>query len=74
MQPRDFRAWMRQPGYGGRRRAAARGGRIHSKPRQAQAMISRALAAGAPFAWFTADETCGQAKWLQAWLEDQDVC
>ena len=50
------------------------GGRIHSKPRQAQAMISRALAAGAPFAWFTADETCGQAKWLQAWLEDQDVC
>ena len=26
-----------------------------------------------PFAWFTADETYGQAKWLQAWLEDQDV-
>jgi hypothetical protein len=35
-------------------------------------MISQALAAVVPFAWFTADETCGQAKWLQAWLEDQD--
>jgi len=44
-----------------------------TKPRQAQAMISRALAAGVPFAWFTADETYGQAKWLQAWLEIQDV-
>jgi SRSO17 transposase len=44
-----------------------------TKPAQAQAMIARAIAAGVPFAWFTADETCGQAKWLQAWLEDQDI-
>src|SRR4029077_12814624 len=44
-----------------------------TKPRQAQEMIARALAAGVPFAWFTADETYGQAKWLQAWLEGQDV-
>src|SRR5207253_6386250 len=44
-----------------------------TKPRQAQAMIARAAAAGVPFAWFTADEIYGQAKWLQAWLEDQDV-
>jgi SRSO17 transposase len=44
-----------------------------TKPRQAQAMIGRAIAAGVPFAWFTADETYGQAKYLQAWLEDQDV-
>jgi hypothetical protein len=36
-------------------------------------MIARAVAAGMPFAWFTADETYGQAKWLQAWLEDQDI-
>ena len=28
-----------------------------TKPRQAQAMISRAIGAGVPFAWFTADET-----------------
>ena len=44
-----------------------------SKPRLAQAMISRAPQAGVPFAWFTADEACGQAKWLQAWLEERDV-
>jgi SRSO17 transposase len=44
-----------------------------TKPRQAQAMIGRAVAAGVPFAWFTADEAYGQAKYLQAWLEDQDV-
>ena len=29
--------------------------------------------AGIPLAWFTADEFYGQAKWLHAWLEDQDV-
>src|SRR5438132_637706 len=44
-----------------------------TRPRQAQAMIARAIAAGVPFAWFTADEIYGQAKYLQAWLEDQDV-
>ena len=38
-------------------------------PRQAQAMISRAIEAGVPFAWFTADEAYGQAKYLQVWLE-----
>jgi hypothetical protein len=37
-----------------------------TKPRQAQAMTARAVAAGVPFAWFTADEAYGQAKWLQA--------
>jgi SRSO17 transposase len=44
-----------------------------TKPRQAQAMISRAIEAGVPFAWFTADEAYGQAKYLHAWLEDRDV-
>jgi SRSO17 transposase len=44
-----------------------------TKPRQAQAMIARAVAAGVPFSWFTADEAYGQAKWLQAWLEGQDI-
>ena len=44
-----------------------------TKPRQAQLMISRAIGAGVPFAWFTADEAYGQAKYLQAWLEEQDV-
>lgn len=32
-----------------------------TEPRLAQAMIGRAIAAGVPFAWFTADEACGQA-------------
>jgi SRSO17 transposase len=31
-----------------------------TKPLQAQAMIARAVAAGVPFAWFTADEVYGQ--------------
>jgi SRSO17 transposase len=44
-----------------------------TKPRQAQAMIARAIAAGVPFRWFTADEIYGQAKYLRDWLEDQDV-
>src|SRR5512142_2354184 len=44
-----------------------------TKPAQAQAMIARAAAAGVPFAWFTADEAYGQAKWLQAWLEERDI-
>ena len=43
------------------------------KPRQAQAMLARAIAAGVPFARFTADEIYGQAKYLQAWLEDLDM-
>jgi SRSO17 transposase len=46
---------------------------LHRRPQLAQAMISRALEAGVPFSWFTADEAYGQAKWLQAWLEGHDV-
>ena len=46
---------------------------LATKPRQAQAMIARAVAAGVPFAWLTADEAYGQAKWLQAWLEERDI-
>ena len=70
-----------------RRRAAGIPDQVEftTKPRQAQVMISRAIAAGVPFAWVTADETYGQAraskeagatqaKYLQVWLEEQDVC
>ena len=35
-----------------------------TKQRQAQKMIAQTMG-GVPFAWFTADETYGQAKWLQ---------
>ncbi len=60
---------------GDRRRAAGIPAEVEftTKPRQAQAMISRVIEAGVPFAWFTADEVCGQAKYLQAWLEEKDV-
>jgi SRSO17 transposase len=44
-----------------------------TKPRQAMAMIARAIGAGVPFRWFTADEAYGQAKYLRVWLEEQDV-
>jgi SRSO17 transposase len=44
-----------------------------TKPQLAQQMLARAIDAGVPFAWFTADEVYGQAKYLHAWLEDRDV-
>ncbi|QIS23679.1 IS701 family transposase [Nocardia terpenica] len=44
-----------------------------TKPRQMIAMLERALAAGIPFAWFTADEAYGQAGYLRDWLEERDV-
>jgi SRSO17 transposase len=43
------------------------------KAQLAQAMLARAIAAGVPFAWFTADEVYGQAKYLRRWLEERDV-
>jgi SRSO17 transposase len=66
------RSWAEDPE---RRRAAGipQDVEFTTKPRQAQAMIARAVAAGVPFAWFTADETYGQAKWLQAWLGERDI-
>jgi SRSO17 transposase len=44
-----------------------------TKPRLAQQMLQRVIDAGVPFAWFTADEVYGQAKYLHAWLEERDV-
>jgi hypothetical protein len=66
------RSWAGDPE---RRRAAGipQDVEFTTKPGQAQAMIARAVAAGVPFAWFTADEVYGQAKWLQAWLEERDI-
>jgi SRSO17 transposase len=43
------------------------------KPRLMITMLERALAAGIPFAWFTADEAYGQAGYLRYWLEEHDV-
>lgn len=44
-----------------------------TKPRQLIAMLARALDAGVPFAWVTADEVYGQAGYLRDWLEDRDA-
>jgi SRSO17 transposase len=44
-----------------------------TKPQQAQAMIERALDAGVPCRWVTADEAYGQVKYLRVWLEARDL-
>ena len=44
-----------------------------TKPQQAQAMLQRAVQAGVPFAWFTADEAYGQNPGLRDWCEQQDI-
>jgi SRSO17 transposase len=44
-----------------------------TKPVQARMMLARAIAAGVPFSWFTADEAYGQNPGLRTWLEEQDV-
>lgn len=46
---------------------------FQTKPRQLIAMLARALAAGVPFAWVTADEVYGQAGYLRDWLEERDL-
>jgi SRSO17 transposase len=44
-----------------------------TKPQQMRMMVERAVEAGVPFAWFTADEAYGQNPGLRAWLEEQDI-
>jgi SRSO17 transposase len=44
-----------------------------TKIEQMKSMLARVLAAGVPFAWFTADEAYGQAKHLRVWLEERQV-
>ncbi len=44
-----------------------------TKPVLAQAMLDRAIQAGVPFSWVTADEAYGQVKYLRVWLEQRDV-
>lgn len=44
-----------------------------TKPQHAQQMIQRAIDAGMPFSWVTADEAYGHATYLRTWLEERDV-
>lgn len=56
-------------------RAAAIGDEVAfaTKPEHARMMLERALAAGVPFGWFTADEAYGQNPGLRKWLELPEV-
>ena len=45
-----------------------------TKPRIVIDMLQRAVDAKVPFAWFTADEAFGQAKYLRVWLDQHDIC
>jgi SRSO17 transposase len=44
-----------------------------TRPQQVAAMIDRTVAAGVPFAWFTADEEFGQNPGLRSHLEDAGI-
>jgi SRSO17 transposase len=44
-----------------------------TKPELARQMTGRAVAAGVPFSWFTADEAYGQNPGLREWLEEQRI-
>ena len=44
-----------------------------TKPELARRMIGRAIAAGVPFSWFTADEAYGDNGKLRTWPEESQV-
>ena len=44
-----------------------------TKPALAQAMLARALDAGVPAAWVTADSIYGDVKYLRVWLEARPI-
>ena len=44
-----------------------------TKPQLARRMIGRAIAAGVPFSWFTADEAYGDNGKLRTWPEESQV-
>lgn len=45
-----------------------------TRPEQVVAMVDHAVAAGVPFAWFTADEEFGQNRRLREHLERAEIC
>lgn len=49
------------------------GTKFATKPQLAKKMIERAIAAGLPFAWFTADEAYGGNGKLRDWLEERKI-
>ena len=69
----DRELYLPRSWTGDRERCAAAGipagTAFATKPQLAQVMIERAVAAGIPFAWFTADEAYGDNGPLREWLE-----
>jgi SRSO17 transposase len=49
------------------------GTKFATKPQLARKMVERAIGAGLPFSWFTADEAYGDNGPLRDWLEQQKV-
>jgi SRSO17 transposase len=62
----DDRDRCRKAGIGG-------GVQFATKPELARAMIGRAVDAGIPFSWVTADEVYGGNPGLRTWLEEQEI-
>jgi SRSO17 transposase len=66
------RSWTDDPG-----RCAAAGipgdAKFATKPQLARTMIERAITAGLPFGWFTADEAYGDNGKLRQWLEEEKI-
>jgi SRSO17 transposase len=58
-----------------RARAAGIGDEVGfaTKPELARRMLGRALEAGVPAGWVTADEIYGQDKWLRVWCEQHGL-
>jgi SRSO17 transposase len=46
---------------------------FETKPQLAKKMIERAMKAGLPFSWFTADEAYGDNGQLREWLEEKKI-
>lgn len=44
-----------------------------TKTEHFKSMLIRAMEAGVPFAWVTADEACGQSKSLRCWMEQRAI-
>jgi SRSO17 transposase len=47
--------------------------RFRTKPQLARVLLERALDAGVPASWVTADEVYGQDPALRSWLEDRGI-
>jgi SRSO17 transposase len=73
----DRHLYLPQSWISDRHRCAVAGipadAQLRTKPRTAIDMLQRAVDAGVPFTWFTADEAFGQVKYLRVWLEERDV-